>query len=406
MNPTSSSVTPALPVPAASPLKARDDTASDGRFQQVLTREIAQSSQDAAAPPAAGAASSDTATSTNQVASDSEKKTDTDKDDKQKTTTLDGKTEAAPASSATPTAQPVQPDALLALGLPLPAATAPVGGAVATATRPLRATAATTVALADTRSAEKVIAGAAAPVAVTSAASTAPPLPQTATSGKTFAQTQSTAVTTTAPATAQTADLQSQSATPALDALAGQLAAARQIDTPKADDASPAYSALSAAAAMQPAQFDRIAATASPQLAPPLASSAWDQALGDRIVWMVGAAQQSATLTLNPPNLGPLRIELDLSNSQLNASFFAAQPEVRHALEAAMPKLRDMLNDAGLQLGQATVNADLPRHNDPGERQARWQPQSDHASAATGAPLASTMLPLPRSGRGLVDTFA
>ena len=44
---------------------------------------------------------------------------------------------------------------------------------------------------------------------------------------------------------------------------------------------------------------------------------------------MTAGALQTASLTLNPPNLGPLQVVLNVTHDQATASFFAAQPEVR-----------------------------------------------------------------------------
>ena len=139
-----------------------------------------------------------------------------------------------------------------------------------------------------------------------------------------------------------------------------------------------------------------------------MGTTAWCQALGEKIVWMASTTQQTATLTLNPPNLGPLQVVLNVSNEQATASFFAAQPEVRQALEAAFPRLREMMNEAGIQLGQATVSADTPQQfNDSSDRQAQRSGQSfPGADEAIATGMQSIQAPVQRSGRGLVDTFA
>ncbi len=138
-----------------------------------------------------------------------------------------------------------------------------------------------------------------------------------------------------------------------------------------------------------------------------MGTPAWNQALGDKIVWMAAGAQQSATLTLNPPNLGPLQVVLNVTNEQATASFFSAQPEVRQALEAAFPRLREMMNEAGIQLGQASVSADTPQQNNTPDRQpqriAAPFPGADE-SAAGG--VQALHAPAQTAGRGLVDTFA
>ncbi|MDP3124544.1 MAG: flagellar hook-length control protein FliK [Thiobacillus sp.] len=148
---------------------------------------------------------------------------------------------------------------------------------------------------------------------------------------------------------------------------------------------------------------------ASNALAPSVGSAAWSQALGEKIVWMTAGALQTASLTLNPPNLGPLQVVLNVTNDQATASFFAAQPEVRQALEAALPKLREMMNEAGIQLGQATVGAEQQQQqqNEAASREARRMgPAYPGANDAAESTLQSMPLPLRQSGRGLVDTFA
>jgi flagellar hook-length control protein FliK len=132
-------------------------------------------------------------------------------------------------------------------------------------------------------------------------------------------------------------------------------------------------------------------------------TTAWNQALGEKIVWMAAGSQQSATLTLNPPNLGPLQIVLNISNDQATASFFSAQPEVRQALEAAFPRLKEMMNEAGIQLEQATVSADTPRQDDTPDHQA---PGSRRLAGKHQPGLLTVHAPIQQSGRGLIDTFA
>jgi len=48
----------------------------------------------------------------------------------------------------------------------------------------------------------------------------------------------------------------------------------------------------------------------------------------------------------------PYRISLSMSGDQANAVFISASPEVREALENAMPRLREILADAGVTLGR------------------------------------------------------
>jgi flagellar hook-length control protein FliK len=141
-------------------------------------------------------------------------------------------------------------------------------------------------------------------------------------------------------------------------------------------------------------------------LTPPVGTQAWDQAVGQKVVWMVAGAQQSASLTLNPPDLGPMQIVLSVSNSQANATFVAAQPEVRQALEAALPKLREMLGEAGIQLGQANISAGTPQHGNGSEQHGKTSSRNIAQNETTDPTIPAQRQTVIRQGLGMVDTFA
>ena len=152
------------------------------------------------------------------------------------------------------------------------------------------------------------------------------------------------------------------------------------------------------------------ASAAGDKLTPQVGSPDWDQALGQKVVWMVAGGQQSASLTLNPPDLGPMQVVLNVTNSHATATFTAAQPEVRQALEAAMPKLREMLGDAGIQLGQTSVNAgNAQQQNFAGQSSQGSSGRNGDSSVGAlddiGTVVAQTATKI-SSGVGLVDTFA
>lgn len=172
-------------------------------------------------------------------------------------------------------------------------------------------------------------------------------------------------------------------------------------------------SAAAAPAIVDTTQLNAVASQmsgADDKLAPQVGSTDWNQALGQKVVWMVAGGQQSASLTLNPPDLGPMQVVLNVTNSHATATFTAAQPEVRQALETAMPKLREMLGDAGIQLGQASVNAGTAQQQQNFANQAsrsgkggtdRGIDAIDGARASAAQATVSVT-----SGVGLVDTFA
>lgn len=149
----------------------------------------------------------------------------------------------------------------------------------------------------------------------------------------------------------------------------------------------------------------------SPQtIATPFGSSGWANDFSQKISWMSTQQNQVAELHLNPPDLGPLNVVLKISDNQATALFTSPHSAVRDALENAIPKLRELLADNGIMLGNATVSDQSPR-----DRGAEGFMNREFAAAArrevfdnapeSAASLASQNTPVRRHD-GMVDTFA
>lgn len=156
------------------------------------------------------------------------------------------------------------------------------------------------------------------------------------------------------------------------------------------------------------------AAPAGDHIPARLGSAAWDTQVSQKVVWMVGGLDQSASLTLNPPDLGPVQVVLNVNNDQATVAFGSATPEVRAALENAMPRLREMLGEAGVTLTDASVSANLPdpRQADTGGGARQGGGGSESGNGRGGMRSGETEVPLPRAASravrddGVVDTFA
>jgi flagellar hook-length control protein FliK len=143
-----------------------------------------------------------------------------------------------------------------------------------------------------------------------------------------------------------------------------------------------------------------------------LGTQAWDNQVSQRIVYMVGK-EQAATLTLNPPDLGPVQVVLNVTNDGASVAFSSNQQEVRQALENALPRLREMMGESGIALGNATVDAGMPdgrQAQQDGERRhgGAGGPGNAGGTVAVGDDAAAR--PATRTvslgDNGLVDTFA
>ncbi len=141
----------------------------------------------------------------------------------------------------------------------------------------------------------------------------------------------------------------------------------------------------------------------------PVGQRAWAEDVGNRLVWMSGRGESRAELVLTPPSLGKLGVSIQVNGDQTTAHFVAASAAARDALEQAMPRLRELLQQAGIQLGQTSVgtSGDQPAG---GEAQGERPASSARLAAALGAgddaPVQSVPINWTRTGSGMIDVFA
>ncbi|OGS80621.1 MAG: hypothetical protein A2Z94_07075 [Gallionellales bacterium GWA2_55_18] len=143
----------------------------------------------------------------------------------------------------------------------------------------------------------------------------------------------------------------------------------------------------------------------------PLGSSGWSEEFSQKITWMGTQQNQVAELHLNPPNLGPLDVVLKISDNQATALFTSPHSAVRDAVENALPKLREMLADNGITLGNTMVSDQSPRDrgtdgfaSQGSAAMARRETVDDALKAAELASTTTQAIPM-RRHNGMVDTF-
>lgn len=136
--------------------------------------------------------------------------------------------------------------------------------------------------------------------------------------------------------------------------------------------------------------------------------SGWDQAISQKVMLMVGAGEQSASLTLNPPDLGPLKVVIHVHNNQADTTFISDNDEVRRALESGLSHLRDKMNETGVQLGQTNIsssNHSQENFQHAAQNRALTQAQVKNKDNLLIESTVSGRTII-RSVNGLVDTFA
>ena len=136
----------------------------------------------------------------------------------------------------------------------------------------------------------------------------------------------------------------------------------------------------------------------------PLHQPGWDHALGSRVRWMASQGVQVAELRLSPPNLGPLEVRLQVDGDRTHINILAPHAATREAVEAALPRLREMFAESGMNLGDVNV-----RQENTGRGGSGHEGDADHAGADAGD--AESKLEATREGgvslsQGLVDYYA
>jgi flagellar hook-length control protein FliK len=139
----------------------------------------------------------------------------------------------------------------------------------------------------------------------------------------------------------------------------------------------------------------------------PVSQNRWADEFSQKITWLASSNQsQTAELHLNPPQLGPLDVVIKVSGDQATALFTSPHAAVREAVEQAMPRLRDMLADNGITLGNATVSDQAPRdQGQTGTQRTAAQSANDLPDTAAAGNTAARASPISRHN-GIVDTFA
>lgn len=163
------------------------------------------------------------------------------------------------------------------------------------------------------------------------------------------------------------------------------------------------------ASAQPNAAVDNVARMTPSQVAFTLAgkgvmgSTAWNQALNERVMIMTAQNSQVAEIQLDPPELGSLKVRLHVGQDQVSVSFTSPHAAVRDAVEQSMPRLREMMEEQGLSLGESSVNDQSSESGDDEDRRG-FASQGNAEGSEGGGDVVSASL----SGEAvsLVDYYA
>lgn len=81
----------------------------------------------------------------------------------------------------------------------------------------------------------------------------------------------------------------------------------------------------------------------------------FNEAVKDKVMLMISQKLQQFDITLDPPELGNMQVRVNLQGEQAVVSFLVQSQQTKDALEQNMHKLRELLAEQGVDVGDANV---------------------------------------------------
>ncbi|GAB3034753.1 flagellar hook-length control protein FliK [Bowmanella dokdonensis] len=148
------------------------------------------------------------------------------------------------------------------------------------------------------------------------------------------------------------------------------------------------------ATAQQLSQFDKAINIAKPEAAIQLA---------ERVRLLVNQGNMSADIRLDPPDLGSMQIRINMQGDQASVSFVVQNQQARDMLDQAVPRLREMLAEKGIELGQSSVQQDS-KGRQPGDTEQQLASGQSEDAEQMG-PESAAELKVVNGALGGIDYF-
>jgi flagellar hook-length control protein FliK len=79
------------------------------------------------------------------------------------------------------------------------------------------------------------------------------------------------------------------------------------------------------------------------------------QQLAEKVRWMINTKNLVAEIRLDPAELGSMHVKVTMSGESATVNFVVQSQQARDAVDTATPRLREMLAEKGIELGQSSV---------------------------------------------------
>jgi flagellar hook-length control protein FliK len=139
----------------------------------------------------------------------------------------------------------------------------------------------------------------------------------------------------------------------------------------------------------------------------PVGQPKWGGEFAQKVVWLSSQQHQVAEIRLNPAHLGPVEVMLSITQDQATAQFSSPHLAVREAIEQALPRLREMMAENGITLGNVMVGSDSFQQDN--RQQQAYHSAKDTNNIAGARPETVDQIEttvMPNQHIGMVNTYA
>lgn len=130
-------------------------------------------------------------------------------------------------------------------------------------------------------------------------------------------------------------------------------------------------------------------------------SSQWADRFSERIIWLENQGIKSAVIKLNPDDLGPLEISIKVVKDTASVNISTPSTHVRELVDQALPRLREMMESQGLNLGDVQISADANA-----KHKAQQDQNRDDTLLRSNEEIVEVVTVNSRVTKGLIDYFA
>jgi flagellar hook-length control protein FliK len=135
----------------------------------------------------------------------------------------------------------------------------------------------------------------------------------------------------------------------------------------------------------------------------PLSDAQWADKFSEHIVWLGHQGIKSAIIKINPEDLGPLEISVKVVKESASVNITSHSGHVRDIVDQALPRLREMMADQGLDLTEVTYETGTSADSRQSDHQNNDTKNEMMFDAEEGTLVTSLTK---RPPKGLIDYFA